>query len=353
MYSCQSKKLIIICILEILKKYTDCEHTLSQKEIAEKLEKDYDIRVDRKAVKRNITELIEFGYPIEFSEKTRMTLNKKSGEYEENSLMSDLYISREFDDSELRLLIDSIVFSRHIPQGDKKRLTEKLERLSNIYFRSPAKYIVSLQNSKEKVNAIFYTIDTLTKAMEKGRQVICHYDEYGTDKQLHHRKNSEGKVREYVLNPYQIAASNGRYYLICNNDKYDGLSNYRLDRISDIRMSDKRRKPLRKIEGIGDGFNLKKYLDQHIYMSFSSPTDTVDVTFLADKSILNDIFDYFGRDISFKDETDETVKVCASVARQDMLMWAMQFATKVTVLKPVSLADECKKKLTEAVKRYD
>ena len=52
----------------------------------------------------------------------------------------------------------------------------------------------------------------------KGRQVSFTYNSYGTDKKLHPRRDSAGNIREYIVNPYQIAAANGRYYLICNYD---------------------------------------------------------------------------------------------------------------------------------------
>ena len=45
MYTKQSKKLIIMNILDILKKYTDEDHRLSQKDIVDKLSKDYDTTV--------------------------------------------------------------------------------------------------------------------------------------------------------------------------------------------------------------------------------------------------------------------------------------------------------------------
>ena len=52
-------------ILDILKKYTDENHRLSQKEIVEILDNEYDMKTDRKSVKRNLMNLIEFGYDIE------------------------------------------------------------------------------------------------------------------------------------------------------------------------------------------------------------------------------------------------------------------------------------------------
>lgn len=54
MYQKQPKKLTIMNILDILKRYTDENHRLSQKEIQEILEREYDMKLDRKAVKRNL-----------------------------------------------------------------------------------------------------------------------------------------------------------------------------------------------------------------------------------------------------------------------------------------------------------
>ena len=66
MYTAQPKKMLIMNILDILKKYTDENHRLSQKEIADILKSEYDMTVDRKAVKRNLMNLIDFGYEIEY-----------------------------------------------------------------------------------------------------------------------------------------------------------------------------------------------------------------------------------------------------------------------------------------------
>lgn len=349
MYTIQPKKIIILNILDILNKYTDSEHTMSQKEIQAKLASEYSMKVDRKAVKRNLMDLIDFGCHIEYKETPRMTLNKQTGEYEDNSILSDFYIEHDFDNSELRLLIDSIVFSDHIPQGDKKRLIEKLEGLSNVYFKSRMKHVTTARSKSTATNTLFYTIDILDEAISKGKQVKFKYDEYGVDKKLHHRKNSEGKDREYIINPYQIVAMNGRYYLVCNYDKYDELSNYRLDRIADIEMLDSNVKPITDLPGMKNGFNLSKHVIEHIYMFADK---TVRTKFIAQKYIINDIIDYFGEDVKFSDETEETITVTTNVVELDMMLWAMQFATEVTVIEPANLAVKCKKSILAAAERY-
>ena len=50
MYAPPPKKMLIINILDILKKYTDENHRLSQKDIIEILNKEYCMKIDRKSV---------------------------------------------------------------------------------------------------------------------------------------------------------------------------------------------------------------------------------------------------------------------------------------------------------------
>ena len=97
-----TKKMLIINILDILRKYTDAEHTLRQKDIIDILKKEYGMKAERKAVRRNIQNLIDMGYEIEYTETTRMVQNPKTKEMEESIITSDYYLVRDFTDGELR-----------------------------------------------------------------------------------------------------------------------------------------------------------------------------------------------------------------------------------------------------------
>ena len=349
MYTIPPKKLIIINILDILNRYTDAEHTLSQKEIQQKLESEYSMKVDRKAVKRNLMNLIDCGYPIEYSETPRTTLNKKTGEYEENNILSDFYIEREFDNSELRLLIDSIVFSSHIPQRDKMRLIEKLEGLSNVYFKTSMKHVATAQSKGDATNALFYTIEVLNEAIGKGKQVKFHYDEYGTDKKLHHRKNSEGEVREYIINPYQIAATNGRYYLVCNYDKYDNVAHIRIDKMSDVQILDEKAKPMRQVQELSKGLDLPRHMAEHMYM-FSGPSIPVKLETTA--NMMSNLVDWFGKDFRILKQDGDKITVRVVCNEQAMRYWALQYGPYVEVLEPESLRTQLKADVEEMWNKY-
>ena len=64
MESFEPKKLALIRILQILKKYSDFDHPLLQETIARYLETDYGIVLERKAISRNLALLREAGYEI-------------------------------------------------------------------------------------------------------------------------------------------------------------------------------------------------------------------------------------------------------------------------------------------------
>ena len=342
-------KKLSFAILDILRQYTDAnpEHRLNQNDIIEILERDYDIKADRKSVKRNLTSLWEMGYSVEWEETLRMYPNK-DGEMEESYIQHDFYLDRDperdFDDSELRLLIDSLLFSKHVPYSQCKKLVGKLKGLSNNWFRSRIRFIAKLPENAPENTELFYTIDILDEAIAAGRQVAFTYNEYGTDKKLHPRRE-----REYIVNPYQMAAANGRYYLIGNYDKYDNLANYRMDRITNICLLDSPIKPKEQVKG-GKQFSLPKHMAEHLYM-FSG--EGIPVTFQMKKVILNDVIDWFGTDITFFDETEDEVNARVTVNWSAMRHWALQYCRHVRILAPNDLAQTVKEDLQNAVNGYE
>ena len=349
MYANPPKKLLIMNILDILRKYTDEDHRLSQKDILDILHNEYQMDVDRKSIKRNLMNLIEFGYEIEYSESIRMIANPRTGEMEENGILSDFYLVREFTDSELRLLIDSLLFSKHIPYSQCKELIEKLEGLSNTYFRSHVKHIRTMPDNALPNKQLFYTIEVLDDAICKGKQVSLIYGKYGTDKKLHPALDENGKPKRQIINPYQMAAANGRYYLICNNDKYDNTANYRLYRIKEIKLLDTPSKPMKNVKGLENGLDLPKHMAEHVYMftGESSP-----VRMRIKKYIINDVIDWFGRDIEFYDETEDEVSVRVKVNLNAMRLWALQYAIHAKVLSPESLTEQIKADVKAVADNY-
>ena len=344
-----AKKMLIMNILDILKRYTDEEHKLSQKQIMDILWSDYDMAADRKTVARNLSNLMEAYESIQCNDDVARTYINKKGEKETSYILSDFYLERDFTDAELRLLIDSLLFSKHIPYKRCQELVKKLEGLSNKYFSAHVKHVHALPETESPNKQLFWTIEVLDEAIEKGLQVAFNYNTYKTDKKMHPKENPDGSVREFVVNPYQMAATNGRYYLICNYEEKPNIANCRLDRITNIRLLDTPAKPKEQVKG-GKLFSLPQHMAEHLYM-FSG--ESVPVTFRMKKDIVKDVIDWFGMDVAFSDETEDEVTARVTVNWSAMRHWALQYCRHVRILTPNDLVKQVQQDLSEALERYE
>ena len=248
------------------------------------------------------------------------------------------------------MLIDSVLFSGHIPHSQRKELAKKLEKLSSRHFSSHITHVSTAPDNLPENPQLFLNIELLGEAIAEGKQVSLHYLEYGTDKELHKKCREDGSVREYVLNPYQLAAKEGKYYLICNYDKYDDISNYRVDRIADVKLLDEPVKPFESLPWAKERrLDLAEYMREHIYM-YSS--ENVRAKFRIVKPMISDVIDMFGKEVRFSDETDDTVTVTATVNEMAMLQFARSFAPDVVVLEPKSLAEKVMETAVRTVEVY-
>lgn len=348
----QSKKLLLLDILHILQKHTDPDHTLTQKEIQDLLYSEYGMEAGTKAIKNNLSCLLEFGYDLYYDEIERKSVTK-DGEEVTNTIMTNIYLERDITDSELLLLIDSILFSNSISPRQGDQLIEKLSSLSSRYFKAHVSHISRISDSAKAANPqLFYNIEILDEAIETRRQVTFRYLEYHTDKKLHRRRNETGEIREYRINPYHLAAKDGYYYLICNNDKYDILSNYRVDRITDIMLTDDPRKPFRELNEARSGsrsLDLKEYMEKHIYM-FAGKSERV--KFRIKKFLLNSVFDLFGTNIIFEDETEDSVTATVNVNTTAMEQFVKRSLPHITVISPKELRDKIAGDLQESLASF-
>ena len=64
MYGTGTKKMLMMMILDILKKYSDEDHHLTQQEIIRLLKSEYGMPCDRRSVKANVEALKEMDYDI-------------------------------------------------------------------------------------------------------------------------------------------------------------------------------------------------------------------------------------------------------------------------------------------------
>ena len=347
----QPKKMIILDILDILRKHTDEYHRLSQQQIQNLMESEYGMKVDRKTVRRNLSRLIEFGFPIKYRgceyESDVITRNGRNGE---ETILTDWYYVHEFMNGELRLLIDSVLLTDGLSKKDRLSLILRLERLSSKYFRSEVSKIDMDIYGKVQNREILMTLENVGSAIADSKQIAFHYCDCGLDGKLKFRLDSSGKKRQYTVNPYQVISQNGHSYLICNLPQYDDLTHFRIDRIKDCQVLDTSAKSLRMLKGFETGIRLSEYIKSHPNLWSG---ETVHITFQCKQYMMNDVADSFGTDLRIEELPDDMMKVHVYASESSMLHWAIQFADAIEVLSPQELREQIADTLRNALKKYE
>ena len=330
MYATGNKKMLNMLILEILRNYTDEDHSLTQQEIIKLLELNYGMECDRRSVKNNVLSLKELG------EECGFEISMEKG-YR--------LISREFDDAELRILIDSVLFSKSISTRQAKDLIKKIRNLASKYFNAKVSHVCNLPELNRTINKqAMYSMDVINDAIAEKRKINFIYNDIGTDFKLHPRREEP-----YVVNPYQIVANNGRFYLICNYDKYDNVAHFRIDRMTDVHELEEKIKPMKEVPELDGRLNLPKHMAEHIYM-FSGPSSAIKLATTAD--MMSELVDWFGTDFKILEQDGDKIVVRLNCNEKAMRFWALQYGPYVEVLGPESLREQIKTDIAAMSNKY-
>lgn len=326
MYGTGTKKMLMLMILDILKKYSDEDHHLTQQEIIRLLKSEYGMPCDRRSVKANVEALKEMDYDIDM----------------ENGIA---LIGREFDDAELRMLIDSVLFSKNITGTQSKRLIDKLKSFGNKYFEAKVSHVASSSYlSRTDNKQVMYTVGVLNDAIDAKKKVRFRYTYYGTDFKLHDR----GK--EYIINPYQMIASNGHYYLLGNLDWFDDISYYRIDKITDVEMLEDKAKPMKQVKGLENGLNLPKHMAEHIYLFCG---ESLPVKLKCSSGSIDTLIDWFGKDIKILEEKDGEIIVRVVCSEYAIHYWALQYGPYFEVLEPLEIRQRLREDINKMAEKYN
>ncbi|MBR4801079.1 MAG: WYL domain-containing protein [Clostridia bacterium] len=321
----EPKKTLIMRIYQILEDYSDENHPLKQQDIIDKLDADYGIECERKAVGRNLSYLQEMGLDIEICGR---------GAY---------LASRRFENSELRLLIDSVLGSRHVGAQYSKQLINKLAALGGKNFEGHVKHVYSIADwGKTAGKELFLNIELIDEAIEKGKKISFDYLKVGLDKEYH--KSSSRKA-----SPYQLVLHNQRYYLVLLDEKYQNVSYLRVDKMSKMKILKEDATPLREVEGYKNGLNYSRFSSGLPYM-FNDEQVTVK---LKCKNFMTDeLGDWFGDGYTISPLDKNHFVATVTASKQAMLYWALQYNVNVEILSPEFMRDEIKSKIADMSNMY-
>ena len=318
------KKHSTLALLEILKKYSDEEHILTLRQLQDHLENEYNIKLERRTIYSNIDILEDFGYEI-------------SG-FEDNGKGYYL-VSREFDKAEILMLANAVHASHFISSSNSDALIRKLLDTQSRFTRAEFRDKVYMPNPLKSPNRqLMYTISIVSEAIRDNKQLQFVYMRYDSRKKLVPRRKEP-----YIVEPRYIVYSDSRPYMIVTSENHPGFIHYRLDRMTEAKILDRKSRALPKQS---DPY---EYAKNKLFM-YSG--DLEPVTFHCRNVIMDHMIDLFGPDLRVIENDDDTFTIRVKVPAQGALYLAEQFMENITIVEPQSLKETFVQHLRETEKRY-
>ena len=301
-----------ICLLEILKEYSDADHIMQMQEIIAKMKAVYSLEVDRRTVYSSVDLLKELGYDI--------------SDYNDNGVGYYLR-ERDFETSEIRLLMDAVYSYQAIPTNQTEKLISKLQKLLNSHERKQYRSLKIVKTDKKTRNAeVFLNIEILDEAIQRKNKVKFTYLEYGLDKNLKPRRE-----KKYTVNPYQLICMNEHYYLLCKMAYRTKISLYRIDLMQDVEITDYL---------LDDTLTEKELLTAENKTVYAWYGDVETVELRCRNFCIGDVIDKFGTGVAIQQDGDDHFIVTLRVAPWGVKYWALQYLSFVEVLSPAWLREE-------------
>ena len=320
-----NQKLKILYILDYLQKNSNEASPVRTNELIAMLEK-HNISCDRKTVYSDIAALQDYGVDI-------ISVPGRSGGY---------YIgSRNFELPELKLLIDAVQSSRYLTEKKSRELIEKLCAQCNEQDAKLMRRTVLVSGRVKSMNeTIYYNVDAIQDAITQGKQIAFRYFDWDLGGKRRYRE------KEYLASPYGLCQDNENCYLLALSQRH-GITSYRVDRMSDIRICQEDRLPCPQLTG--------KALHEHANRMFQMfEGDAMDVKLRFHRSLINVVVDRFGKETMMIPDGDEhfnfTVRVVISPI---FLSWVAGFGGKAKILHPQSVKDQFLAHCREIIGQYE
>ncbi len=321
----------LIALAEFLKSKTDEEHIYSASQIIEYLVSD-GIDVERKALYSDIDALRLAGYDIV------CTRSPKAGFF---------LASRDFEEAEVRLMIDAVQAAKFITVKKTDALVKKMGSLLSEPQAEKLKSQVYIDKGhKRKNEEIYYTVDVLHNAIAKRMKVTFVYSNLSVSDDL----KPCLVEREFTVSPYAMIWSNDHYYLVCNNANYDNLMHARIDRMKSVKCTDEPWRHFSEVSDYKDKFDSADYAGK-LFNMFSGTQQAV--TLRCANRFLEEILDRFGENVRFSARnSDNFTAEIVAVTGEGFISWLLQYGNSVEVLRPASLRAVVAQRATDIAALY-
>ena len=354
----------VLQILEVLKKLTDEDHSLSKTELLEQLhyyriakysndstltkrkkkksekkspdEDDYEIGLhsEDNTYTSDLVEMLREMNPLNFTgdnegeyrirysgykeDALYKKLNKKKGQ--KAPVISDFSYTHDFDNETLDKLIQLVSFSDMFSYEEKAKLIDKLVATASVYYKTPFADGDDLRFNPAAIHGRFAkrngadrkqlteNLKTIQYAINNLIQIRFKFNRYTFDHKLVPKYE-----RMNILSPYHMVVYHDNYYVIGLNQAWGDkrVLHYRIDLMSDIEIVKDDEGKVIPIEvcafsglPISNAYwDPEKYMSEHINMAYDEPRD-IRIKIKEDSYTL--IHDWFGDHYKKVDSVTET-----------------------------------------------
>jgi len=317
MKSENNQKIKLLKIMDILQQESDEEHPIRTSEFCRRLQEMH-ISCDTRTLGKDMRFLNEQGYEILY----RMLGHEKA-----------YYVmDRSFSVPELRILIDAVQAANFITEKKTQELTAKIAALGGGYRAEILKgSIVRFNTRKHSNESVLYTVDTLEQALLQKKKISFLY--FALDE--NHERVYRFDKRRYTEDPIALIYHEDNYYIMCFNLKWGHVTNYRIDRMADVRMEEedidrRTEETMRKLDFAG-------YTGEAFRMYGGEPKK---IKLLFADELLPVVYDKFGEDTKVKRVREGQLEAFVKVQLSTTFFgWICQFPGQMLVSWPPSVVD--------------
>jgi predicted DNA-binding transcriptional regulator YafY len=319
----------LLKVREILFRETDEVTEMSIDKIIDRLREEFgdEYEVDRKAVKSDFK-----------------TLNSLRFEVQENaSKYGKKYYShkyKQFEQYELRMMINAIISARFITFKEAERLIEKIKGLTSVKMArnlpNPNQFESSIRGTYPQLR---FEIDQMNTAISEQKQISFQYGKYNIEKDF--VLNRSGAF--YKVSPYALIWKNDYYYLIGILEGEDNFRNFRVDRMRNVKRIDK--------SFVKNSIDISEYVNESFNM-YAGKSGWIKIKFK--QSLVNVMIDYFGVTCDMR-KLDEDFGVLSVRANRNegLIRWLLTWGSDVIVMEPQDLVEEMKNEIRKMNEIYD
>ena len=312
------QKIKLLKLYEILRQHTDEDRPLSTNQLCAMLETE-GITCDRRTLAEDIDILNANGFEV-LRRRTRYA-------------MLFYIVDRRFDLAEVKILIDAIQATSFITPKKTKELTDKVASLAGSHKATVLKgNLVTFNTRKHTNEAIYYTVDTLERALQQKLKASFQYFDLDENGNRVLRKKSE----RYVVNPIGLVYHEDNYYFVTYHETHEATVNYRVDRIANAQVEDEAVAE----QAIALSDELGAYTER-IFKMFNGPQATIELQF--DRKLIDAVHDKFGESIEIIAGRRGLYRARVEVLVSPVFFgWCFQFGKNMKILSPDSVAAEMK-----------